>query len=169
MLIIALTFSVAVANSCRYSGIEAYTSWYDQLAVYADNSGQNRITIKEYPRELGWITYFGTDKLTVEKLDTLYDTPDEHVQFVFTAEDTTSNTKPSPLPAFDRYRFNIAETVPLDVRPLSSGAKTEKYLVVFNRLPDLEKRHLSISGPDGMAVSIPLEKIIIKNKRKLRI
>lgn len=99
----------------------------------------------------------------------MYQTPDENLQFIFISEDTLSNTIETNAAKFNRFKFSIEGTTLVDVRPVSSGDKKEKYLIVFKRTPELENLNLTITGPNMLSINIPINKIIIKDKRKLRI
>jgi hypothetical protein len=160
---------VLAQSSCRPKGIKSYLDWYEQIPPYTFSNDSLKMSIKEYPKELGWIYFFGNKKLNSKLLDTMYQTPDENLQFIFISEDTLSNTIETNAAKFNRFKFSIEGTTLVDVRPVSSGDKKEKYLIVFKRTPELENLNLTITGPNMFSINIPINKIIIKDKRKLRI
>lgn len=161
--------SVLISESCTSKGFSSYTAWYEEIPYYQYSSGSMKISIKEYPRELGWITHFGMEKLTGKLLDTLYQSEESEIQFLFIADDTNDIMNAAKMPDFNRFRFRVNEVAPLDVRPLGSGTGKEKYLVIFRKHQITDPSKFIFHGPGGMKAAIPLDQLLIKQKRKLRI
>lgn len=155
--------------SCTEKGVDSYLNWYENYPPAVISLGQRKISAKEYPRELGWVAFYGKSKLTGEFLDSLESIKEQHYQWLINIEDTTVAPASAAVPAFGRYTFHIGNLSPLDARPLSTGGKNEKYLVVFRQQDVDVNRSLTIAGPDGSVAEIPVSSILIKEKRKLRI
>lgn len=164
-----LLLSLFALNACAEKGVDGYVNWYEKKPSAVYNQGSRKFAIKEYPRELGWLAFYGKSGMTAGFLDSLNKTEDQHIQLLVNIEDTVATPSSVQPSAFGRYSFAINNLLPLDVRPLGTGTQIERYLVVFQRKEVNSTGNLSISGPDGKKIAIPISSILIKEKRKLRI